>query len=114
MIDFLRSTARYRLLTALRVANFLILLPLDVLRGLVLRNNAVSRQVCFSFAAGETLEDHHLTAPLLVEMPAVGPNDGNEGRCSSPQTAELRQNLTCTLVADRDKARDETLCGSKA
>jgi hypothetical protein len=93
---------------------FSMLLCLDVLRGLVLRNNAVSREVCFSLAAGEILEDHHLTASLLVEMATVGPNDRNEGRCSGPQTAELGQNLARTLVADRDEARDETLCGSKA
>ena len=89
-------------------------LDVDVLRGLVLRNNAVPREVCFSFAAGEILEDHQLTTSLLVEMAALGPNDRNEGRCGGPQTAELGQNFARALVADRDKAREETLCGSTA
>ena len=94
--------------------SFSILLSLEVLRGLVLRNNAVSREICFSFATGEALENHHFTAPLPVEMAAVGPNDGNKGRCSGPQTADLGQYLARTLVAYRDKARDEILCRSKA
>ena len=47
-------------------------------------------------------------------MAAVGPNDGNEGRCSGPQTAEFGQNLARTLIADRDEARNKILCRSKA
>ena len=107
------SPPRYTTQTAC-ILFFSMLLSLEVLRALVLRNNAVSREVGSSFATGETLENHHFTAPLPVEMAAVGPNDGNEGRCSGPQTADLGQNLARTLVADRDKARDETLCQSKA
>jgi hypothetical protein len=60
------SPPRYTTQTAC-ILFFSMLLSLEVLRALVLRNNAVSREVGSSFATGETLENHHFTAPLPVE-----------------------------------------------